>query len=572
MSRVVVVMPAYRAAKTLEKTVAEIPPGVADELILVDDASPDDTAEVARQMGIPVHVHPENRGYGGNQKTCYSEALADDADVVVLLHPDYQYDPKAVPLLIAPILAGHADMTFGSRFASQGDPVGGGMPLYRYFGNRITTTIENLMVGSRFTDMHSGLRAYTREFLLSMPFLNYADDFRFDSMMLLDALTSGKKVVEVPIITRYTEESSSISISRSLQYVSHAVQYSTRVAAQRGRRGSRSPVAYTEPKRGAMIKDGPPVTQTCVLCGKDQMVLLYPANAEGELDPSEFSCTSNVVAFHDDIVQCRSCGMVSSTPTVENEEIIDSYEQVVDEDYLTEEEGRRELFTWVLERVGGYYRPGKKLLEIGSNVGLFLDVATKLGWDASGIEPSKWAVETGRERFGVELNQGTIEELDVPDGSVDVVASLDVLEHIANPLEALRKIRPMLNEDGLLVLATVDLSSLHAKLRKGEWPWFIRPHLHYFTPETLHAHLHVAGFDMLEWQVVPRSFKLSYIAQRGGENLGALGKAIAAASKVADPQVPVGWLGDIVLVVAQPRRDTASTDDTVAIAANRLKK
>src|ERR687891_2050926 len=135
-------MPAYRAEDTLAKTVADIPAGAADSVILVDDASPDNTAGLARELGIRVYIHPKNRGYGGNQKTCYARALEHGADIVVLLHPDYQYDPKAVPLLVAPILGGYADMTFGSRFAGMSDPRSGGMPRYRYWGNRITTSIQ----------------------------------------------------------------------------------------------------------------------------------------------------------------------------------------------------------------------------------------------------------------------------------------------------------------------------------------------------------------------------------------------------------------------------------------------
>ena len=242
MPRIVITLPAYRAERTLAQTVADIPPGVADRLILVDDASPDNTAAVARELGIDVHVHRENLGYGGNQKTCYTEALASGADVVVLLHPDYQYEPKAVPLLIAPILAGDADMTFGSRFAGLGDPIGGGMPIYRYVGNRLTTIAENLMLGSRFTELHSGLRAYTRRCLLSLPFLRYSDDFLFDSQLLIDAVTSGQRIVEVPIPTRYTLESSSIAIDRSLAYIAGTLAYCARLAAERGRRGRRSPV------------------------------------------------------------------------------------------------------------------------------------------------------------------------------------------------------------------------------------------------------------------------------------------------------------------------------------------
>src|SRR5439155_22143669 len=216
MPKVVITLPAYKAEGTLAKTIGDIPARAADELILVDDASPDHTVKVAREMGLHIVVHPENRGYGGNQKNCYTEALRRGADIIVLLHPDYQYDPKAVPLLIAPILAGDAYITFGSRFAGLGDPVGGGMPLYRYLGNRTTTALENLMLGSRFTDMHSGLRAYTRQCLLSLPFLSYTEDFSFDTQLLADAVTRGQRVVEVPIPTRYTRESSSIAVSRSL--------------------------------------------------------------------------------------------------------------------------------------------------------------------------------------------------------------------------------------------------------------------------------------------------------------------------------------------------------------------
>jgi glycosyltransferase involved in cell wall biosynthesis len=202
--RVVIVMPAYNAARTLERTYDDVPKDLIDHVILVDDVSRDETVDIARRLGLEVIVHRQNLGYGGNQKTCYARALEHGADIVVMLHPDYQYDPTAVPLLIAPLLAGRADMTFGSRFAGLSDPRGGGMPLYRYLGNRTATTLENLMLGSRFTELHSGLRAYTRRCLLELPILRYSDDFAFDSQLMVDAVTTGQRVVEVPIETRYT--------------------------------------------------------------------------------------------------------------------------------------------------------------------------------------------------------------------------------------------------------------------------------------------------------------------------------------------------------------------------------
>jgi 2-polyprenyl-3-methyl-5-hydroxy-6-metoxy-1,4-benzoquinol methylase len=558
MPNVVITMPAYRAEGTLEKTVADIPAGVADVVILVDDASPDNTAELARELGIRVFVHAENRGYGGNQKTCYARALEAGADIVVLLHPDYQYDPKAVPLLIAPILAGYADLTFGSRFAGLGDPLGGGMPLYRYLGNRVTTTLENLMLGSRFTDMHSGLRAYTRECLLSLPFLRYSDDFDFDSQLIVDAVTGGQRVVEVPIPTRYTHESSSISVARSLRYVAKTLAYCGRQAAARGRRGGRSPVAVRpEPPKPAAAE--PRLGGQCVACGAEEQVLLYPANVEGEADASEFSCTSAALARHDDIVACARCGMVSSRPPLADQEILERYAEVVDPDYLAEEEGRRELFEWVLGVMGGYFVRGNRLLEIGSNVGLFLDTARRVGWGAQGIEPSRWAVEVARERFGVEVERKALEELDAPTGSADAVVLLDVLEHVVDPVAALRRLRPVLDDQGLLVVSTIDIAGLHARLRGERWPWLIRPHLHYFTPSTLRSILESAGFRMIEWSLVPRTFHLSYVANRARSNLGLLGEASTRLSELVDMKVPIGWLGDVVLLVARPARVSADS-------------
>ena len=442
--KVIITLPAYHAARTLARTVEEIPTEVVDEIILVDDASTDDTVALAHSLGgITVYIHPKNRGYGGNQKTCYARALEHGADIVVLLHPDYQYDPKAVPLLVAPILGGYADMTFGSRFAGMSDPRSGGMPRYRYWGNRVTTSIQNTLLGCRFSEMHSGLRAYTREMLLSVPFLEYSDDFSFDSQMLVDAITLGLRVIEVPIPTRYTKESSSISVLRSLKYVSESVRRAGAASLRRGRKGRRSPVVHSGPSPGALPRraDGRAVEHRCVLCGSDTMVLLYPSNVKADVKPLEFACTSDALAQHDDILRCPACGMVSSKPSISAQEILDNYSEMEDEGYLAEQEGRRKLFDWVLDTAAGYPVRNRRLLEIGSNVGLFLDSARKRGWEATGVEPSKWAVDLGRERFDVDLRPGTIDDLSIEPGSVDLAVMLDVLEHLSDPAAELAKVR-----------------------------------------------------------------------------------------------------------------------------------
>ena len=497
-------------------------------------------------------MHPVNRGYGANQKTCYSLALASDADIVVLLHPDYQYEPKAVPLLIAPILAGDADMTFGSRFAGMGDPLGGGMPRYRYLGNRVTTSAQNLMLGTRFTDMHSGMRAYTRACLESLPFRHYSEGFAFDAELLVDAVTSGQRVVDGP---------SPPGTRRSRLRYRSCARWPTCGAASSTRPGG-EPFADDEATatcRAGGVRVGPragargrPSVARCVSCGSERMHLRYPTTTAGDVPMEEFRCTTSALGIHDDIFECPRCGLLSSAPTLSPDEIVGRYEEVVDEEYLSEEEERRELFGWVSDQMDAYYVPGRRLLEIGANMGLFLAVAAERGWDVSGIEPSAWAVEQGRERFGVDLRQGVIETLDVAPGSVDALVMLDVLEHLADPAEALRRMRPMMAGQGVLALATVNVESLHGRLRGGDWPWFIRSHLHYFRPATLTKMLSDAGFEAVEWSVVPRSFHMSYLLHRAAGVMPG-SKLAEAAVRFGDPKIPVGWIGDVTLTIARPR-------------------
>jgi len=227
--KVIVTLPAYKAESTLKRTVDDIPMDYVDQIILVDDASPDNTAKLSKELGLITIVHEKNLGYGGNQKTCYMNALNMGADIVVCLHPDYQYSPRMIPSLIEPLLVERADFTFGSRWKDGGQPLKGGMPFYRYIGNILTTKIENYFLGTNFSEMHSGLKAYTREFLLSVPFLSYSDDFFFDTQILFNAILFGFRIEEVAIPTRYTLDSSSTSISASFKYIYVSIKYAWRV-------------------------------------------------------------------------------------------------------------------------------------------------------------------------------------------------------------------------------------------------------------------------------------------------------------------------------------------------------
>jgi glycosyltransferase involved in cell wall biosynthesis len=230
--RVVIVMPAYNAAQTLERTYADIPHDLVDHVILVDDVSADETVEVARRLGLEVIGHRQNKGYGGNQKTCYDRALEWGADVVVMLHPDYQYDATRIPQLVAPILSGDADLVLGSRFL--GDPLAGGMPRWKYVSNRFLTGVENAAFGLRLSEYHTGLRAYSRRLLQVIPYRLNSDDFVFDQELIAQVVAvGGMRIDEIAVPTRYFEEASSVGFRRSVVYGLSTLRVVTRYLLHR---------------------------------------------------------------------------------------------------------------------------------------------------------------------------------------------------------------------------------------------------------------------------------------------------------------------------------------------------
>ncbi len=215
--RVAAVLPAYNAGKTLRRTVQEIPRDIVDDVILVDDASADHTVELARELGLHVVIHARNRGYGANQKTCYREALCREAEVVVMLHPDYQYTPKLLPAMASLVAIGQYDAVLGSRILSEGI-FRGGMPRYKYLANRILTLVQNLFMGMKLSEYHTGYRAFSREILETLPLKENSDDFVFDNQMLVQVIYFGFRIGEISCPAKYFPEASSIGLWRSSVY------------------------------------------------------------------------------------------------------------------------------------------------------------------------------------------------------------------------------------------------------------------------------------------------------------------------------------------------------------------
>lgn len=215
--KVIVVMPAYNAAKTLVTTYNEIPFDIVDEVLLVDDASTDETAKIAKELNIRLIVHPSNLGYGGNQKTCYNEAIKAGGDIIIMLHPDYQYTPKLIGAMAYLLNSDEFDIVLGSRILG-GKSRMGGMPLYKYISNRVLTLLQNILMGAKLSEYHTGYRAYTKQVLETIPWKDNSDDFVFDNQFLSQAIYADFRIGEITCPTRYFKEASSINFARSVKY------------------------------------------------------------------------------------------------------------------------------------------------------------------------------------------------------------------------------------------------------------------------------------------------------------------------------------------------------------------
>jgi glycosyltransferase involved in cell wall biosynthesis len=268
--RVAVVMPAYNAAATLARTFAELDLTVVDEVVLVDDASKDDTITLARELGLEPIRHERNLGYGGNQKTCYRRALDLGAEIIVMVHPDYQYSPLLVPAMASMIAYGEYDMILGSRILAQ-NSVARGMPLYKYASNRFLTAVENLMLQQKLSEYHTGLRAFNASLLAGLPFERNSDDFIFDNQIIAQAVTAGARIGELSCPTRYQDDSSSINLRSSIRYGIGVLRTSAQY--QLHKRGIRKyPYLELDPARPPAALAPPAVTAPADRDGDEEQI------------------------------------------------------------------------------------------------------------------------------------------------------------------------------------------------------------------------------------------------------------------------------------------------------------
>lgn len=507
--KVIAVLPAYHAVKTLKQTIDAIPADAVDDILLVDDASSDDTAGLARALGIHTVVHQQNTGYGGNQKTCYREALARGADIAVMVHPDFQYDPTFIPQLVAEIAEGRADACFGSRMARRGGALAGGMPYWKYLANIFLTALENFVLGFRLSEYHSGFRAYSKEVLSTLPLAENANGFVFDSEIIVQLRIAGFSIREVPITTRYFKGASMIGFWRSVEYglsiLLLLAQYLMFIYGARDDRRFR--IRRFE----------------CPMCGEGDSVLWFrrTRSFDSLRNRKEYRITENAVHVHDNLYRCLRCKGMFAEPPREGDIAAWYASQPCDREYVDESKGRRRSFENVIARIERMRNKGE-LLDFGCGPGFFLAVASEHGWQGRGIELSKESVAFARSQ-GLRVEEGGIENLaQIPDGSFDCLTAFDVIEHLPNPRRFLREALRILRPGGVLVITTPRLDSMAARLMRDYWYAIIPSHLLYYTRRGLINALENAGFAMGSSQHFKRYFSPAYLFFRVAGYFGKL--------------------------------------------------
>jgi glycosyltransferase involved in cell wall biosynthesis len=482
--KIIAVLPAYKAGKTLKNTLEAIPRDIVDDIILVDDASPDDTVEVSKRLGIKTFVHKKNSGYGSNQKTCYKEALSAGADIVVMVHPDFQYDPKFIPDLVTPIAKGSYDAVFGSRMLIPKNAIKGGMPYWKFLANILLTKIENFILGFDLSEYHSGFRAYSKDLLNTLPVELNSNGFVFDTEIIAQAKIANFKILEKPITTRYFPGASMIGFLRSTEYglkiLFVMIQYLLHKFG-----------VFKFKKFLLIDKD---IDITCPNCGSKRSLLIFSQtiSIKNILKEKNYSVaeTGRETGMFGNIYDCLKCGMFFVDRKETDNVLTDYYKnQPLDKNYLEGERPRRRSFVRVLKQLKKITNnSGGDILDIGCNTGFFLSEAQKFSYGAYGIELSGEAATYAKEKLNLKnVSQGSIEDL----GDIfnrkkfDVITMFDVLEHLEEPRPFLKELSKYLKPGGVIIMTIPMIDSPGAAILGKHWHALLPSHINYFTKSSL---------------------------------------------------------------------------------------
>lgn len=508
--KVVAILPAYNAAKTLKMTVDAMPKNVVDDIILVDDCSRDNTAQVSRSLGLKTFVHPKNLGYGGNQKTCYREASKIGADIVVMVHPDFQYDPVYIPQMVEPIANGECDAVFGSRMMVKENALKGGMPRWKFIANIFLTKIENFVLGMNLTEYHSGFRAYNEK-VLSLPLELNSNDFVFDTEIIVQMKIAGLKIQEIPIATRYFPEASMIGFKRSVQYGLNIMAVMVKYLAHK--------FSVNRVPQLDVLGQNLDVP-ICFYCKSFRTeVTISGTHGADEIFRSRYVITEANSGIFPNIYKCQECDFYFADRRGLARDIFSYYKnQPLDFNYLHDSAGRGKSFRRVI-RVIKTLTPSfpRKLLEIGSGPGIFLAQAEQKGFEVVGVDPSSESCRFARSKFGLnrvfEGDEDIIEK-QFPDNYFDVVVALDVIEHVYDPVSFFATINKKLKPGGLFVLTTPIINSLTARILKKKWHALAPSHLNYFTYAFLEHFYKRFGYFLAFQRFYLRYLSVNYLIAR----------------------------------------------------------
>lgn len=508
-----VVIPAYNESATIGRIVsavkkAKLPKGLDREIIVVDDGSADDTHQILKKIpGIKILRHHRNLGKGRSMATGFATARG---DILLTQDADLEYDPKFYRALLTPILKGHAQVVYGSRFLyvlqrqkniSFLRKVHAGSYYLAYLGGRIMTSMANLLYGARITDEATGYKVLTREVVNRL--LIESQRFEFCPEITAKVSRLGYKVFEVPIAyeARTYEQGKKIHWYDGLEGLWTLIKYRF------------GPLRYPRSKSAKLnrhLEDS-----VCNLCGADDFDIVYPelpglTNLNSKV---VFSSSSHHVSL-EQIVKCKHCGLVYVTPRFKSGSVVSGYSAAIDNDYVSQEQARLATFKKSLELLAEYFSLPGKLLDVGAAAGYFVKAASDAGWQAEGVEPGRWISDYASSRLHVKIRPGTIHDYRFKPNLFDVVTYWDVLEHVPNPSADLAKTAKILKPGGLLFVNYPDFASLPARIFGRKWWFILSIHLFYFTPDSIAKMLTKHDFRILKIQPHFQALEFGYLIYR----------------------------------------------------------